>query len=782
MIPSTGGQGSLIGATLGGYEVQALIGRGAMGAVYLAHDRKLNRQVALKVLLGSLARNPATVKQFHLEAQAAAPLRHPGIVRIYSAGIEGGTPYIAIEYVDGEPLDRFLRRTGPLKWQQALYIGGQAARALENAHANGIIHRDVKPSNIMLDRAGNVRLTDFGIAKIQTGEGNNPGQAQVIGTPQYMSPEQCSAQPVGPPSDLFALGVTIHEMIAGELPFRGESSMALIKAICTQAAPRLDTLLPAIPDDVARLVAFLMEKQADMRPAGAKVVCTQIQNLHQSQGGVSAVPEALTAFVREETEVQPFSMSQSGKGSRSTTRSAQRTSPSKSWADLARYAAVVLAVVAAFATVPLVSGSTRDPQMNPAPVVHPSTFTTLPRGDTSYSAVAHNLELAQFETSAYEFTNLSWIGTEHAVLVRARGLNKSLTQGADGLLVIQPNEDRILGLRAPAGSATDPGYWDTYFPPPLGVSIPVTPPGTPLHDAVIMQAYDPNENRILLISQQWSEDLPRPQILHRVPRTEWFGANRNTLGNDAASRIVVSPDGTTVCLLLRDTERGFRYIAERLVTDRPLNLVGTRRTTFGHGIIPESIQYSPDGNHIVYMRRPRPDAFQLRILVSGENDLDGRILAENITDHDVAFSPDGRRLAVAMRNDTTNTREIGIINVQTGILESWVGPGTLSPQAWHASSRHLVVADPEPTRALDSHLNPSRASLSSSSEVGPLQLWSVQLAAPYSRIQLTQFEDGLHDAYALSPGGEWLATILENRRTPSLLFMNWSDIGLGAAL
>jgi hypothetical protein len=497
---------------------------------------------------------------------------------------------------------------------------------------------------------------------------------------------------------------------------------------------------------------------------------------------VSAVPEALTAFVREETEVQPFSMAQSGKGGSSTTRSTHWSSSATSPADLLRYAAAAIAVITAFAAVPLVSGSTREPQMNPAPVLQPSTFTPLARGDKSYSAVAHNLELAQFETSAYEFTDLSWIGTEQAVLVRAQGLNESLTQGADGLLVIQPNQDRILTLRAPAGPATDPEYWDTYLPPPMGSSVPVTPQGAALHGAVVMQTYDPNENTILLIAQQWNEDMPRPQILHRVPRHEWFGANRNTLGNTAPSRIVVSPDGTNVCLFLRDAERGYRYIAERDVSARPLDSAGIRRTAFGHGIVPESIQYSPDGTQIVYMRRPRPDAFQLWILAVGGDELDGRILAENVTDHDVAFSPDGKRVAVAMRNDTTGAHEIGIIDVQTGKIESWIGPGNLSPQAWHASSRHVIVTDSEPPETPDPYDDPVQASLSAVYEESPLQLWAVQTVAPFTRIQLTQAEDGLRDVYALSPGGEWIAAIVENRRTPTLLFMNWSDIGLGAAL
>ena len=781
MVASTGGQGSLIGATLGGYEVQALIGRGAMGAVYLANDRKLNRPVALKVLLGSLARNPLTVNQFHLEAQAAAPLRHPGIVRIYSAGIEGGTPYIAMEYVDGEPLDRFMRRTGPLKWQHALHIAGQVAASLGNAHANGIIHRDVKPSNIMLDRAGNVRLTDFGIAKIQADDANTTGQAQIIGTPQYMSPEQCSGQRVGPASDLFALGVTIHEMMTGELPFRGESSMALIKAICTQAAPRLDSIQGAIPDDVARLVAYLMEKRVDMRPASADTVCAQIQGLHQSKGGVSAVPEALTAFIREETEVQPFSRSTSAKGQGSGVQSVIQSSLSMSPANWTRSVAVIAAIVVAFVAVPLVSGSTRDPHSAPAPVLEHSTFTSPSRGNTSYSGVAHNLKVAQLDSSAYEFIDVSWIGAEQAVLVHARGLNGSLTQGGDGLLVVRPNEEQYLGLRNPAAPGTDPDYWGGYLPPPTKASVPIIPEGLPLHDAILVQAYDPSEDMVLLLAQRWNEALPRPQILHRVSGSEWFTENRDALGKAEPTRVIISPDGKTVCLLLRDTERGFKYIVERDVTARPFELAGARRTAFGHAIDPESVQYSPDGSQIVYMRRSGPGLFQLWALDAGGDDLDGRLIAEHVTDPDIAFSPDGARVAVVLRNEATSASEIALINMKAGEVGSWLGAGGLSPQSWHASARHLIVTDPQPREELSPFDERGQSTLHESSEDRPLQLWAVQTVAPFARVQLTQAENGVRDAYALSPGGEWIATIVEDRGAPTLLFISWEEIGLGAA-
>ena len=260
--------GALLGAQFGNYAVRALIGRGSMGAVYLAKDVALGRNLALKVMQGSPARNPEMVRRFQLEAQTAAPLEHPNIVSIYEAGMRDNVPYVAMEYIEGEPLDQFLRRTGPrLQWQNALHIGEQVAKALDCAHKAGIIHRDIKPANILIDRRGRVRLTDFGIANAGHLRGVSASRADFVGTPEYMSPEQCEGSlELTPASDLFALGIMLYQMLAGKTPFEGDSPLALVKSITTVEPPRLNRVVPEIPDDVARLVALLLEKDPGKRP------------------------------------------------------------------------------------------------------------------------------------------------------------------------------------------------------------------------------------------------------------------------------------------------------------------------------------------------------------------------------------------------------------------------------------------------------------------------------------------------------------------------------------
>lgn len=292
-----------MGRRLGNYQVRALIGCGAMGAVYLAHDEVLERPVALKVLLGSLARNVEHVRRFQREARAAARMNHPNIVRIYEAGVREGIPFMAMEYVDGESFDRFLARNGAMHWRRALEVALQMAQALACAHEQGVVHRDVKPANMLIDKAGRLRLADFGIARVRDQGSGLTDHDAFIGTPEFMSPEQCAGQrDIGPQADLFSLGVTLYRMISGRMPFVGSSTAALIGSICHDEPPRLNRLMPEVPDDVARLVARLMDKRPESRPQSAVLVAATISELLESDGGSSVISAALDAFIRDQAQ------------------------------------------------------------------------------------------------------------------------------------------------------------------------------------------------------------------------------------------------------------------------------------------------------------------------------------------------------------------------------------------------------------------------------------------------------------------------------------------------
>jgi serine/threonine protein kinase len=453
MVAHAGGQGSLMGATIGGYEVVALIGRGAMGAVYLARDVKLNRLVALKVLLGSLAKSPTLVKQFYQEAQASAPLNHPSIVRVYSAGIEDGTPYIAMEYVEGEPLDRSLKRKGRMKWDVALHIGYKLAQGLEHAHNAGIVHRDIKPSNIMLDKHGGMRLADFGIAKIQSDGASSDGDS-FLGTPQYMSPEQATNGNIGPSSDIYSLGVTLHQMISGELPFIGESSIALINSICNDEPPRLNKKNDEIPDDVARFVAYLLEKSPQNRPANAKVVYSMMQRLMRQKGESSSLSDGLSEFIQGEMEIRAFqSLTE-----KSTTSINKKVKPSSNTSDssrvdfkrvislVLRVAIVSIIAIASFWLPTLTQGQATVDLALSIPV----------KNELEYIELSESIDLYQLSSNAYSFSNVRWIGDESVVWLEVSGHDGMITHQDIGVMGIDVDSHSSMTLDPLKGPVTNP--------------------------------------------------------------------------------------------------------------------------------------------------------------------------------------------------------------------------------------------------------------------------------------------------------------------------------------
>lgn len=274
-----GNEGYLSGKRLGIYQIDRRLGRGGMGEVYMAHDTALDRTVALKVLRSTLVHDEQLVERFHREARASAKLNHPNIVRIHSVGVEDGVPYFAMEWIDGEPLDVILKAQGTLPWQRAMNITGQVASALESAHAQGIIHRDIKPANILIDKSGRAHVTDFGVAKVLNARTQLTTEGTFIGTPQYMSPEQCGVGEISPASDLFSLGATAYEMLSGMLPFDGDTPATLIRKITQESPKALTDLVPGLPESVCTLVHRLLEKDAAIRYQSAHEVLCDLERI-----------------------------------------------------------------------------------------------------------------------------------------------------------------------------------------------------------------------------------------------------------------------------------------------------------------------------------------------------------------------------------------------------------------------------------------------------------------------------------------------------------------------
>ena len=255
---------------VGRYELKDRLGEGAMAEVWSAHDPSIDRVLAIKLLKPEFLQNPAYTSRFLREAKAAGALAHPGIVTIYDVGEADGRAYIAMELLDGAPLDQVLAQDGPLPDDRVLAVAGQLAAALSYAHLSGVVHRDIKPANIMVGRDGRtVKILDFGIARVAEAdpdalEANNTRTqiGQVIGTPRYMSPEQALGRTVDGRSDLFSLGAVLYEMIAGAPAFAA-SNAALLTLEITQKDP---APLAAVAPRCAGGLRFIVEKLLAKRP------------------------------------------------------------------------------------------------------------------------------------------------------------------------------------------------------------------------------------------------------------------------------------------------------------------------------------------------------------------------------------------------------------------------------------------------------------------------------------------------------------------------------------
>ena len=258
-------------ARLGSYGVLGVIGRGGMGIVLQAHEASLDRRVALKLLRPELANDRAALARFQREAKAAAALRHPNIVTVHAVGEDRGTHFIAMEYVDGSTLGEVVRETGPMRADRVRELFGQILTGLVAAHDAGLVHRDIKSSNILLDGPDQrVKIADFGLARILSLQTRMTVPESVFGTPEYMSPEQARGENgIDHRSDLYSAGVVLFEMLVGHTPFRAESPSAVVHKILYEAPPDPRRLVVGVDAGLTGLAARLLAKRPEDRPASA---------------------------------------------------------------------------------------------------------------------------------------------------------------------------------------------------------------------------------------------------------------------------------------------------------------------------------------------------------------------------------------------------------------------------------------------------------------------------------------------------------------------------------
>ncbi|MGI8506209.1 MAG: protein kinase domain-containing protein [Solirubrobacteraceae bacterium] len=258
---------TLLGTILNGrYRLEARIAAGGMSTVYRAFDETLERQVAVKLMNRALASDSDQLERFRREARAVAQLSHPHVVGVIDAGEDDGRPYIVLEYVEGETLKDRIRRLGRLPVAEAVAYAIEIARALGAAHARHIVHRDVKPQNVLIDEEGSAKVTDFGIARTLEEDGLT-ADGRVLGTTDYVSPEQALGQHVTGQSDLYSLGVVLYEMLTGEVPFKGENQVAVAMKHVREELPDVQTKRPEISAALASVVDTATAKRPDDRYA-----------------------------------------------------------------------------------------------------------------------------------------------------------------------------------------------------------------------------------------------------------------------------------------------------------------------------------------------------------------------------------------------------------------------------------------------------------------------------------------------------------------------------------
>ena len=259
----------------GRYKILSRLGAGGMADVFLAEDEQLGRKVALKLLYQRFAEDPGFVERFRREAQSAAGLQHPNVVSVYDRGAYDGTYYIAMEYLPGRSLKQLIRAEAPLDPIRAIDITLQILKAARFAHRRGVIHRDLKPHNVIVDDSDNAKVTDFGIARAGASDMTETGS--IMGTAQYLSPEQAQGHAVSAGSDLYSIGVVLYEMLTGRVPFDAESAVTIALKHVSEAPPPMTVINPEVPAELEQVVMWALNKNPVDRPANADQFITALE-------------------------------------------------------------------------------------------------------------------------------------------------------------------------------------------------------------------------------------------------------------------------------------------------------------------------------------------------------------------------------------------------------------------------------------------------------------------------------------------------------------------------
>jgi len=294
----------MIGGVVGNYKIVEQIGEGGMGAVYRGVDVMLDRPAAIKCLRPDVGGNPQLLERFRNEVSALAKLNHPGIATLYAFFRHQDDHYMAMEFVEGKPLDMLLHLQRALSVERAIGIFRQVLDAIEHAHRSGILHRDIKPANIIVSDAGVAKVTDFGIARI-LGEAGLTRAGNMIGTIEYITPERIKGIPADARSDVYSLGMVLYEMLSGHSPFRARSEYDLMKAHLEKVPTPLRKVVPTISEPVARVVMRALAKRPEERPQSAAGFREQLDTALYQRAGAAPMPAPGADYDIDELSNQP---------------------------------------------------------------------------------------------------------------------------------------------------------------------------------------------------------------------------------------------------------------------------------------------------------------------------------------------------------------------------------------------------------------------------------------------------------------------------------------------
>ena len=267
------------------YEIQEIIGSGGMAVVYKATDNRLHRSVAVKILRDELAADEEFRRRFQTEAQAVAMLSHPNIVSVYDVSHSESVEYIVMELIEGVTLMQYMQKKGALGWKEALHFSVQISKALEHAHSKGIVHRDIKPQNIMIIRDGSIKVADFGIAALESTQEQR--SSQTVGSVHYIAPEQARGEQPDTRSDIYSLGVVMYEMLTGRMPYDGETAEQIaLKHIAGIAVPPQE-INPDIPDELARITLKAMNADINARYQSASELLADLEEFRKQQAAAN---------------------------------------------------------------------------------------------------------------------------------------------------------------------------------------------------------------------------------------------------------------------------------------------------------------------------------------------------------------------------------------------------------------------------------------------------------------------------------------------------------------